>query len=163
MRDVLTSESTPDRDAMAPNGEPCCMNAGFVKIYSVLLDWCVIYDGRVGAALGLLVRRYCEEHDLPQVPPVLRFAYGAPREGPTALHPKRRNPGIGSPYRFPKLAQNPRMHTEQTMRANWLLRAALKLRPDVFRPGEAGFHELAAGLFMVGYDLKEALAAEAIT
>ena len=34
------------------------MNAGFVKIYSVLLDSCVIYDGRVGAALGLLVRQF---------------------------------------------------------------------------------------------------------
>jgi hypothetical protein len=28
--------------------------------------------------------------------------------------------------------------------------------PDVFSSGEAGFHELAAGLFMVGYDLAEA-------
>lgn len=30
------------------------------------------------------------------------------------------------------------------------------LLPDVFSSGEAGFHELAARLFMVGYDLTEA-------
>ena len=36
------------------------MNAGFVKIYSLLCDDCVIYDGRVGAALGLLTRQFCE-------------------------------------------------------------------------------------------------------
>ena len=45
------------------------------------------------------------------------------------------------------------------MRANWLLQDALTRKPDVFSPGEAGFHELAAGLFMVGYDLTVASAA----
>ena len=42
------------------------MNAGFEKIYSVLLDGCVIYDGRVGAALGLLARQFCEASELPE-------------------------------------------------------------------------------------------------
>jgi hypothetical protein len=42
------------------------------------------------------------------------------------------------------------------MRANWFLQAALACSPDVFSTGEAGFHELAGGLFMVGYDLTEA-------
>ena len=36
------------------------MNAGFTKVYSLLLDDFPIYDGRVGAALGYLVRMYCE-------------------------------------------------------------------------------------------------------
>ena len=36
------------------------MNAGFIKIYSLLCDYCLIYDGRVGAALGLLTRQFCE-------------------------------------------------------------------------------------------------------
>ena len=39
------------------------------------------------------------------------------------------------------------------MRANWFLRTALDAHPGVFSEGEDGFHELAAGLFMVGYDL----------
>ncbi len=34
------------------------MNSGFTKIYSLLIDIYIIYDGRVGAALGLLARQY---------------------------------------------------------------------------------------------------------
>ena len=45
------------------------------------------------------------------------------------------------------------------MRANWFLREVLALNPDAFSKGEDGFHELAAGLFMVGYDLSDAGAA----
>ena len=39
------------------------------------------------------------------------------------------------------------------MRANWLLRRTLEDNPGTFSEGEDGFQELAAGLFMVGYDL----------
>ena len=39
------------------------------------------------------------------------------------------------------------------MRANWLLHRTLEDNPGTFSEGEDGFHELAAGLFMVGYDL----------
>ena len=39
------------------------------------------------------------------------------------------------------------------MRASWLLRLALKKMPNDFTEEKEGFHELAAGLFMVGYDL----------
>ena len=42
------------------------------------------------------------------------------------------------------------------MRANWFLEETLACCPDVFSSGEVGFHELAGGLFMVGYDLTEA-------
>lgn len=52
------------------------MNSGFTKIYSLLINDFIIYDGRVGAALGLLVRKYCEENNLPIVPQKLLFAYG---------------------------------------------------------------------------------------
>ena len=39
------------------------------------------------------------------------------------------------------------------MRASWFLRLALEKEPNVFSSGEEGLHELAAGLFMIGYDL----------
>jgi hypothetical protein len=155
---ILNAERTPNRaDMLIPEGSSqltCRMNAGFVKLYSVLLDYCVIYDGRVGAALGLLVRQFCEESGRTAVPPKLAFAYGAPKEGKNPKKPKKvRNPSLGG-IRFPKLrAGDCRGHTEQTQRANWFLRAALALEPAAFSDGEEGFHELAAGLFMVGYDL----------
>ena len=42
------------------------------------------------------------------------------------------------------------------MRANWrLLWNTLDRRPGAFSADALGFHELAAGLFMVGYDLSD--------
>lgn len=61
---VPMSNHTPTELEMRLRDDACSMNSGFVKIYSVLLDSCVIYDGRVGAALGLLARQYCEEERL---------------------------------------------------------------------------------------------------
>ena len=133
---VLTSGRTPTNSEMRLRDIDCSMNAGFVKIYSVLLDSCVIYDGRVGAALGLLARQYCEEAGLEAVPSALAFAYGAPKEAANAKRPKLRNPSRGV-YRFPRLRQDVRFHTEQTMRANWLLQATLACRPEVFSGSEA--------------------------
>ena len=60
----------PDDPAME-----CRMNAGFVKIYSLLCEYCVMYDGRVGAALGFLVRQFCDETRRSEVPPLLAFAF----------------------------------------------------------------------------------------
>ena len=64
VRDLLSRNRTPsERDQCREPDNPateCRMNAGFVKIYSLLCDYCVIYDGRVGAALGLLARQFCE-------------------------------------------------------------------------------------------------------
>lgn len=45
------------------------------------------------------------------------------------------------------------------MRANWFLRRALEINAQSFSKSEE-FHELAAGLFMVGYDLREARCGE---
>ena len=160
MSAVLTADETPSsagmrRDPRDPE-TVCSLNAGFVKIYSVLLDHCVIYDGRVGAALGLLARQYCEAAGLKALPQELAFAYGVAKEARNARSPKRRDPS-GDGFRFPKLRQDARFHAEHTMRANWFLRAALDRNPRPFGAGEAGFHQLAAGLFMVGYDLTDAV------
>lgn len=161
MSRVLEADATPASDeALLIHGRVARMNAGFVKIYSVLVDHCVIYDGRVGAALGLLVRQFCEEQGRTTIPPVLSFAYGVPKEAQSQERPKRRNPSSGALV-FPQLrAGASRFHVDNTMRANWLLSAVLDRERGSFSPGEAGFHELAAALFMVGYDLTTALGPE---
>lgn len=78
---VLTGDRTPGVEDMFrdPNdaASECRLNAGFVKIYSVLLDSCVIYDGRVGAALGLLARQYCIAVGCAEVPPIFFGSPGA--------------------------------------------------------------------------------------
>ena len=48
-------------------------NAGTVKIYSLLLDDFIIYDGRFGAALGGLVRDWCLAINQESVPELHRF------------------------------------------------------------------------------------------
>ena len=58
--------------------------------------------------------------------------------------------------RFSRLGPDARFHTVQAMRANWFIGRALNRNPNAFSAGEEGFHEPAAGLFMVGYDLRDA-------
>jgi hypothetical protein len=156
LADVLARDHEPTQLDIRRNpsdkSTECRMNAGFVKIYSVLLDHFVIYDGRVGAALGLLTRQFCEQTGRTEVPASLRFAYGSPKEGLNPTEPKIRNPTNGN-HRFPKLRNDPHQHTVQAMRASWFLRAAIESDAGPFTQGEDGFHEIAAGLFMIGYDL----------
>jgi hypothetical protein len=155
LANVLQADRLPSpREIWRREGEtdtPCRMNAGFVKIYSVWLDYLVIYNGRVGAALGLLTRQFCEQTGRGSVPETLAFAYGSPKESPTTLRPKVRNPSEGL-YRFPRLRPG-WPHVVQAMKASRFLRAVLDAGPHPFSQGEDGFHESAAGLFMVGYDL----------
>ncbi len=159
LRAVIDGDHTPSPNEMRrdPSGADteCRMNAGFVKIYSLLCDHCVIYDGRVGAALGLLVRQFCEHTGRTSVPRCLAFAFGSPKEAPNAKRRKLRDASRNG-LRFPRLRPSPPHHTAQLMRANWFLRSILETGAWPSRPGEDGCHELAAGLFMVGYDVREA-------
>lgn len=129
------------------------MNVGFSKIYSLLGKYCAMYDSRVGAALGLLVRQFCEANDRSKVPEKLQFAAG-PHRGNT-----KRNASNGT-LKFPVLQSNNEQYTKQILRASWLLHSVLEDHPEHTwpgSPGENGFHELAAGLFMIGYDLTDAV------
>ena len=92
VRDLLSRNRTPSkRDLCREPDNPataCRMNAGFVKIYSLLCDDCVIYDGRVGAALGLLTRQFCEATGHTEVPSALEFAFGTPKEARNTKTPR---------------------------------------------------------------------------
>ena len=126
------------------------MNAGWTKVYALMLDGFPIYDGRVGAAMGYLVQRYCVSANLCQVPTRLRFRWGAAR----GRH--NRNPSTRS-LRFPGLtAANPRTWAECNLRSAWIL-------GEVCREGRFGnlvphrqLRALEAALFMIGYELSPA-------
>ena len=126
------------------------MNAGWTKVYALMLDGFPIYDGRVGAAMGYLVQRYCVSANLCQVPTRLRFRWGAAR----GRH--NRNPSTRS-LRFPGLtAANPRTWAECNLRLAWIL-------GEVCREGRFGnlvphrqLRALEAALFMIGYELPPA-------
>ena len=123
------------------------MNAGWTKVYALMLDDFPIYDGRVGAAMGYLVQQYCIRAGLRQVPTLLCFRWGVARGE------QNRNPSMGA-LRFPGLtAANPRMWAECNIRAAWIL-------GEVCREGRFGglvqdrqLRALEAALFMIGYEL----------
>lgn len=124
------------------------MNAGWTKVYALMLDGFPIYDGRVGAAMGYLVQRYCRSAGLRQVPTLLQFRWGAAKGGK-----HNRNPSLGS-LRFPMLtAANPRTWAECNIEAAWIL-------GEVCCEGRFGgldprrqLRALEAALFMIGYEL----------
>ena len=123
------------------------MNAGWTKVYALMLDGFPIYDGRVGAAMGYLVQQYCTRAGLRKVPPLLCFRWGAARGD------HNRNPSMDS-LRFPGLTyDNPRRWAECNIWAAWIL-------GEVCREGKFGglvqrrqLRALEAALFMLGYEL----------
>ena len=123
------------------------MNSGWTKVYSLMLHDFPIYDGRVGAAMGYLVRRYCYDEGLPGVPKSLRFRWLAGKGN------HNRNPSAGR-LQFPRLNHaDPRTWAECNVWAAWIL-------SEVRCEGRFGeldadhrLRALEAALFMIGYEL----------
>lgn len=135
------------------------MNSGFTKIYSLIVHDFVIYDSRVGAALGLLVRNFCEETGRVKTPEELRFAWGAKRRGAsvnTKITDNPRNPSYKG-YKFPILTNNTKLHINNNIRANWLLKEVLQRTTSKFNMLDENLRlrALEAALFMIGYDVKD--------
>ncbi|HZK53992.1 MAG TPA: winged helix-turn-helix domain-containing protein [Desulfosporosinus sp.] len=115
------------------------INSGFINIYSHIINNLIMYDGRVGAALGLFVRLYCEENHLQNIPPELLFAFHGS------------NPS-SSMYRFPTLSN--RNYLDNNIRASWLLGNLLEEYKSYFDySGTGNLRALEAALFMIGYNI----------
>ena len=129
------------------------INSGFTKIYSLFVEDFIMYDGRVGAALGLLVRMYCEDSNLAYIPDSLKFAWGRGKESQYARSDyNRRNPSSDK-FLFPELLNNPPRHLECNIRANWLLKEITLRTTSKFsnlRP-EDQTTALQSAFFMIGY------------
>jgi hypothetical protein len=118
-------------------------NSGLTKIYALLLPGkLVMYDGRVGAALGALAVRFARERTVGVIPPGLRFPWSPGRSQAR----RKPQPPPGSPH-FPKLGGSAKDHALWALRASWLLLEAKILS------GAPELRHLEAGLFMLGYDL----------
>lgn len=129
-------------DSIGNPEEEIFMNSGFTKIYSLYIDDFIIYDSRVGAALCYMVKLYCEEQKLKELPAPLKFAYGNSR------NPKvNRNPNNDT-YKF-SLLDRGKIHIECNMKANWLLKEVQNAPVCEFKD----LRSLEAALFMIGYDI----------
>lgn len=130
------------------------MNSGFTKIYSLLMDDYIIYDSRVGAALGFFVREFCSSLGLKCIPDELCFAWGTARSGASKISDNMRNPS-NTYYKFPNLAQDPKRHTENNVRANWLIKEILYNTSSKFNDIDSKdrMRAFEASLFMIGYSV----------
>ncbi len=128
------------------------MNAGFTKVYALLASNFIIYDGRVGAALGYLVALFLE-HSGDDLTNDLQFHWGK-----SESKERYRDPSIiDKGWIFPKLNNNSEGNwAESNVKANWLLSSAIEMLPSSFIFGgykkENMLHAVEASLFMLGYD-----------
>lgn len=114
------------------------MDSGLTKIYSLASEKSIIYDDRVGAALGLLSRKYLETKTQEnKVPIELNFMRGRPKE---------RNPSQGK-FKFNnREKKSSYRHAQSNLMANWLIGELVsRLGPKWDR------RSLEAALFMIGY------------
>jgi len=125
------------------------MDSGLTKIYSLASSSSVIYDGRVGAALCLLIRKSLEMGEVRKVPDLLQFKWGGSQAKKKNGKDKRDPSTVG--YKFKKLTNNSYEHALLNLRTNWLLEAAL---PEDnlwgFERKIDKLRALEAALFMIG-------------
>lgn len=128
------------------------MNSGWTKYYSLALSDFIIYDGRVGAALGFLAKRYLLSLEVKnkseQVPESISFLW---KSGRGSNH---RNPS-GDGYKFQQLYHNNsgmKKWAEINLKSSWILMEVIKSAKVDWLNGKNGLRKLEASLFMLGYD-----------
>ena len=138
------------------------MNAGFTKIYALLAKNSIIYDGRVGAALGYIVTLFCEQTG-EEFTEDLNFYWGA-----SESKGRFRNPSIPEKgFDFKKLSNsNESGWALCNVKANWLLSSAIEKLENSFKFGGYGkkdiLHAVEAALFMLGYDFPQYAVSQSI-
>jgi hypothetical protein len=143
----------PCSDLRTFNGEDLLMNSSMTKVYALADDTnrLVIYDGRVGAALGMLVVRFLKARNIVTVPEDLAFAWGGRRDESGLM---RRDPSTHG-YSFPMLWTEPRSHQKYAI----LMRRVSGIIQRVAHRLNIAPQDFERALFMVGYDVSSPLAA----
>lgn len=140
------------------DGKRLLMNSAMTKVYAAADSEkaIVMYDGRVGAALGLLVRTMLEQRGIHSLPGCLAFRWG-PSAAPRAAEERTRDPSTEK-YRFQQLphsstvAQADKIRAElarSTNRICWAVCNRLAARGVNVAPPE-----IERALFMIGYDVR---------
>lgn len=137
------------------DGTTLLMNSAMTKVYAAADPANIImYDGRVGAALGLLTRNWLSATQHQQVPHDLAFRWG-PSIKTASNTRETRNPSEEG-YRFSSLytASN-----DQAQRWAELVRQSSRILREVLRTvacegSTITLTDLERALFMVGYDVR---------
>lgn len=125
------------------DGKKLLMNSAMTKVYAAAdPDNIIIYDGRVGAALGLLARYWLLRAGVPTVPADLAFRWGDGRGD------ANRNPSLGE-FKFRKLnAAQCLLWADQVLLAGRLLQQVMAYNPSI-----GSIAEIEKALFMIGYNV----------
>lgn len=125
------------------DGKGLLMNSAMTKVYAAAdPDNIIIYDGRVGAALGLLARYWLMRTGASCVPADLAFRWGEGRGN------ANRNPSLYG-YAFSKLNSSQcQSWANQVLLAGRLLKQVMLYNPTI-----GSITELERALFMIGYNV----------
>ncbi len=141
------------------NGEDLMVDSGLTKIYAAVAmhlssdtqpkQDVLIYDGRVGSALGLLARNWLSTTNEKKTPPRYAFPWSGDEE--EGSNNARRNPS-GEKFKFPRLHNGP---ARQERRADMTRFAAKCLQEALHVRGPSRkFLDAEKALFMIGYDVR---------
>jgi len=149
------------------NGHALRIDSGTTKIYSLLIDEFVMYDGRVASALAFLVRIWWKSQhtktnpvNYAGIPERLRFSYDA-AAGHEHRNPNPIGPAGNRMPLFPRLGVNAD-RIKENIRASWLLDEVLAIDQrkggqrsnfSFLTPLSRRLRALEAAIFMVGYDV----------
>jgi hypothetical protein len=123
------------------------ITSGFSKIYSILFDDFIIYDSRVSAALCYLIKKFCSDKNLNNIPSELKFSFSKGRKG------DERNPN-NDKYIFTKINQS--NYLINNIKASWLLSGISENTKSKFNElsKDIQLRALEAAFFMIGYEIK---------
>lgn len=134
------------------DGKTLLMNSAMTKVYAALdPSNVVMYDGRVGAALGLLVRNFLAKQSTRQIPTGLKFRWGPAPSAPQ----DRRNPS-NDDYSFASLYGGKKANqvwAELVMDASSILIAVTRLINQDSKQS-VSLNELEKALFMIGANVR---------
>lgn len=129
------------------------LNAGFTKVYSLLIKDFIIYDSRVAKALCKLISEFFalkNQIGNNNVDPLLalKIPRGRRDEGGNLIFNNR--------FSFQLFNDNNNYHQVSNIRASWILKEVLRVSPNSqFNqlPNDQNLRALEAALFMIGYNI----------
>lgn len=128
---------------------PFRSDCAMTKVYAVMNRRTVVYDERLGAALGWLVRAQLEREGRHAVPEAVAFMVGERGD-------RRRDPS-GNGFRFADKCSG-REHARWNIRANWIV-SGVAAHPEVAQAmggsPQDRLRRIEAALFMIGDDVRD--------
>ncbi len=145
--DILTSDSDEQVHRFNDN-KALRSDSATTKLFSLASkEKSIIYDNRVGAALGVIIKAYLKSAGLDKVPTELNFM-----RGDATKRDQKRNPSEGD-YQF-DVKKTGAPHALCNLRANWIIEQVVQnWECPVSVSINSPLREIEAILFMIGYDI----------